>query len=185
MTDAEFADLYRTYSDKIFRYAYRRCSCPDLAADVMQETFAKALTALRAGIRVRHTSGWLYRIAHNLVIDYYRARDMCKVISLEDAVSLVQGRSEYGDYAGFAVEIDERLLRDRCDFTDRVSMEMELGAILAQADECMTDKQCAVLQLRELDGYTFEEVASVLGVTEGAIKALRSRGIAALQRLAV
>ena len=86
MTDAElvkayaqgnndaFDQLLKKYSDKVFAYIIRTVKNEDVANDIFQDTFVKAILTIKQG---RYTENgkfpaWITRIAHNLIIDYYR-----------------------------------------------------------------------------------------------------------------
>jgi RNA polymerase sigma-70 factor (ECF subfamily) len=77
-----FGDLYERYQNLIYRYIYFRIADPDEAEDMSEVVFQKAWEAL-SGIRLEgfHFKAWIYRIAHNLVIDQYRTHK--SEISLE------------------------------------------------------------------------------------------------------
>ena len=79
-------ELYDRYELKIYNYIYRRTSNQTLAEDLTAQVFLKMLEAIHND-KTWHSSfsGWLYRIAHNLVIDHYRTRDRQKQISIDDA----------------------------------------------------------------------------------------------------
>ena len=64
--------LYRTHYDDVYRYARARLACPDAAADVAQETFARAYQARAAGTRMANPRAWLLRTAMNLCVDHWR-----------------------------------------------------------------------------------------------------------------
>ena len=65
-----------SWRQRIFSYIYRRVGDADTANDLASATIAKAFEAQLAGKGHRsHFGGWLYRIAHNLIIDHYRLRD--------------------------------------------------------------------------------------------------------------
>lgn len=73
--EAALGELYDRYETKIYTYIYRRTGDEVLAEDMTAQVFMKMLQAIREE-KVWHSSfsGWLYRIAHNLVIDFYRQR---------------------------------------------------------------------------------------------------------------
>ena len=106
-------------------------------------------------------SGWLYRIAHNLVIDHYRRRDRQTTVNLEEAPLMA------------------------ADLEDPVAMaEMNLAAErLRAAIRRLTSEQAEVISLRFLEGYSIAEVASLTNRTEGAIKALQYRAVTTLRSL--
>lgn len=77
---ADVADLYRDYRPRIYGYVYLKLVKPgtsnELAEDLTQEVFLKAIEAIRFGRGPSSSvSGWLFRIARNLLIDEYRRRE--------------------------------------------------------------------------------------------------------------
>jgi RNA polymerase sigma-70 factor (ECF subfamily) len=83
--EAALSELYDRYEAKIYSYIYRRTGDQPVAEDLTGQVFLKMLEAIR-NRRAWHSSfsGWLYRIAHNLVIDYYRQRNQQIQVSLDD-----------------------------------------------------------------------------------------------------
>jgi len=88
--EAALGELYDRYEARIFSYIYRRIGDEPLAEDLTAQVFVKMLQAIRDR-RAWHSSfsGWLYRIAHNVVIDQYRLRDRHQQIGLDDAPDIV------------------------------------------------------------------------------------------------
>src|SRR5688500_5614719 len=76
-------EIYERHSPEIFRYAYRMLDDQDLAEDCVADTFLRLLIAVRGGILPDNVRAYLYRIAHNWIIDHYRHRPPPQV-SLEE-----------------------------------------------------------------------------------------------------
>jgi RNA polymerase sigma-70 factor (ECF subfamily) len=108
-------------------------------------------------------SGWLYRIAHNLVIDHYRLRDRQKQISLDEAPMMTDPGINPVRAAEVALEAEH----------------------LRSALRRLTDEQAQVISLRFLEGYSFGEIADMMDKTEGAVKALQHRAVATLRQFLV
>ena len=71
--EAALCETYDTYAPAIHRYIYRKTGDADTAQDLTAETFQRFLEALKRGAGpTEHLSGWLYRVAHNLIVDHYR-----------------------------------------------------------------------------------------------------------------
>jgi len=154
-------DLYDRYEAKIYTYIVRRTGEPAVAEDLTAQVFLKMLEAIR-NRKTWHSSfsGWLYRIAHNLVIDSYRQRRYQVQISLDDAPTLVAA--------------DQNPVQ---------ATEMKLDAErLRAAIGRLTDEQAEVVSLRFLEGYSIIEVAAMLNKTEGSVKALQYRAVATLRQ---
>jgi RNA polymerase sigma-70 factor, ECF subfamily len=154
--------LYDQYVDRIYNYIYHRVGQADLAEDLTAQVFARMLEAIREGRAWRTSfSGWIYRIAHNLVIDHYRRRGRASFVELEEALPIA------ADEADPLRKVEARLESEH------------LRAALAK----LTEEQAEVIALRFLDEFSIAEVASMMNKTEGAIKALQYRAVLALRRV--
>ncbi|MCE7982677.1 MAG: sigma-70 family RNA polymerase sigma factor [Caldilinea sp. CFX5] len=155
-------ELYDRYEARIYSYIYRRTGNESLAEDLTAQVFLKMLEAIR-GDKGWHSSfsGWLYRIAHNAVIDYYRQRDRQQQVSLED--TLTTTASDHNPVVMAEASLDAQRLRTA------------IGRL--------TEEQSEVITLRFLEGYSISEVAEMLDKTEGSIKALQYRAVTTLRQL--
>ena len=162
---AAFGRLYERYFDRIYGYLAYHLGAPDAAEDATGQVFLRALEALpRYRLTGAPVRAWLYRIAHNLVIDAHRRRRRHPETALEDGVAdgHADGR-RLGDPAGW---LAEKLARE---------------ALVAAVD-ALTPPQRHVILLKFAAGMTNAEVAVVLDRTEGAVKALQHAGLRSLQR---
>lgn len=160
--EAALGELYDRYEARIYSYIFRRTGDATLAEDLTAQVFLKMLEAIRSG-KGWHSSfsGWLYRIAHNAVIDYYRQRDRQQQVQLEEAASVVA--SDHNPVVIAETNMDAHRLR----------------AAIAR----LTEEQADVIGLRFLEGYSISEVAIMMDKTEGSIKALQYRAVATLRQL--
>lgn len=150
------------FHGKIQNYIGRRISDPDITNDLTSQTFCKATEAIFNGKGPRCSpSGWLYRIAHNAVIDHYRMRERHHTGSLEDFPNLVCSSSDPSQH----IET------------------IESRAKLAQAMRCLTPGQQQVIHLRYIEGYSFAEIAERLNTTKGAVKAMQHRALITLRMI--
>ena len=158
---AAFGRLYERYFDAIYGYLAFHLGGPDEAEDAAGQVFLRALEALP---RYRWTGApvraWLYRIAHNLVIDRRRHRARHPVTELLDG------------------HADGRALGDP---TDWLAEKVAREALLAAVDD-LTAAQRQVILLKFAAGLSNAEAAAVLGRTEGAVKALQHAGLQGLHR---
>ncbi|MCB0046135.1 MAG: sigma-70 family RNA polymerase sigma factor [Caldilineaceae bacterium] len=160
--EGALGELYDRYEAKIYSYIYRRTSSPALAEDLTAQVFLKMLEALNRDTGWHSSfSGWLYRIAHNLVIDYYRKRDRRQHVPLENAPNLKATKNDPVQAAELTLDSER----------------------LQAAIRRLTEDQAAVVSLRFLEGYSISEVAEMLDKTEGAVKALQYRAVATLRDL--
>ena len=154
--------LYDQYVDRIYSYIYHRVGQAEVAEDLTGQVFMRVLEAVRTGKPWRSSfSGWLYRIAHNQVIDYYRRNKRVTFVDVDEATPIA---STDGD----PVRLTETRLASE---------------YLREALTEITEEQAQVITLRFLDDLSIAEVASIMDKTEGAIKALQYRAVLALRRV--
>jgi len=144
-----FDALYRRYRRPISGYLYQLCGSPDLAEELTQETFLRALTGL-AGLRGEGAAAtWLFRIARNVYLQSLR-RPAATRIPTDDLLAIPDaGRS--GDPVGQYSAHEQRTL---------------IGLALAQLPE----KQRSILLLRDAEGLSYAEIAEVLELTLATVK---------------
>jgi RNA polymerase sigma-70 factor (ECF subfamily) len=151
---SELGGVYDTYAPKIFRYIYHRLGDQSLAEDLTSEVFVRFLNAR---VAPNNLAAFLYRIAHNLIVDYLRQHP--PALSLDEDVP-----SDGGDPAQLA-EIEMERVR------------------LRRALHRLASEQQQVIVLKFLEGLSNEEIARVIDKPVGAVKALQHRGLATLRDL--
>jgi len=154
-----FAQLYEEHFDKIYRYVALRIGNKIEAEDVTQQVFLKALQSI-SSFRWRGIpfSAWLFRIAHNQVVDYLRKKTKQATVPIgESTVSLIDG---------------PQLLVER-----KLDIEQLLLAV-----KRLTQAQREVISLRFAGELPVAQVAKVMGRSQGAVKALQHSAIAALRK---
>lgn len=155
------AHIYDTYAPKIYAYIYRHVGDAPRAEDLTSTTFLKMLEALDRGKFARDTlQSWLYRIAHNAIVDDVRRRQRRPTSALHEGISLPP--NTLPDYV-----VGERIERE----------------YLLQAIQQLSEDQRNVIILRFGEGLTAPQVAAILDKTEEAVRALQRRGLANLRKL--
>ncbi|MEZ4087406.1 MAG: sigma-70 family RNA polymerase sigma factor [Candidatus Gracilibacteria bacterium] len=83
-----FAALYDKYFDQIYRYVYRRVSDKDMVHDLVSQTFYDALSHMDSyEHRGFPFSAWLYKIAHNNVLKFYRKSSKLQISPIEEGMT--------------------------------------------------------------------------------------------------
>ena len=156
-----FARLYDEYFDKIYRYVALKIGDKTEAEDMTQQVFLKSLQSISSfkwkGVPF---SAWLYRIAHNQVVDYLRKKKRRPATLMDE--SLVSSDSED----------NPQLMAERNIDTER----------LLAATQRLTDAQREVISLRFTSELSTAQVAEIMGKSQGAIKALQHSAIVALRK---
>lgn len=153
-----FGELYERHLDRVYRYVFYRVGSPVEAEDLTEQVFLKAWEAIaRYDDRGLPFTAWLYRMAHNLVIDYYRTRR--PDVALDEAL--------------------DRAAQD--DPSAETEANLEAAEVRAAIGDLNPEQQ-QVLILRFIEGLGHDQVATILGKTEGATRVLQHRALAALAR---
>lgn len=159
-----FGELYEEYVDAIYRYIYFRVGSEAEAEDLTDEVFVRAWEALpefRPSASYSF-SAWLYRIAHNLVVDSYRRRSPVTVS---------------GD------QLDKN--KTRLPSVEEVAQIRHEAANLVKAVQELNDVEQDVIVLRFVEGLSHREVAQVIGKSESASRVIQHRALAALRKILV
>jgi RNA polymerase sigma-70 factor (ECF subfamily) len=160
-----YAALYERYLDKIYRYIYFKVGQRSEAEDLTSQTFLKAWDAIADYEWRNHPFGaWLFRIAHNLVVDYHRARKPS--VTLDDATPQLEWRASRDDVR-----------------PEHMLSEMLTERRVREAVGRLTEEQQQVLILRFFEGLSTGEVAELMGKRRGAIRGLQFRALSALRDL--
>ena len=152
------AAIYDEYHLPIYRYIYRQVSDVEVARDLSADVFHRLLQAYQKGNGpCQDVKAWLYRTAHNIVVDHYRRRQH------RDHLPLFEG-----------------IVDGETDLTSTAEMHLTAEAVL-QAINLLTPDQRQVITLKFLAGLSNREVAEIMEKPVGAVKSLQHRALAALQ----
>lgn len=155
-----FGHLYDLFLDKIYRFIFLKVSNKQEAEDLSQQVFMKAWEAIgRFEDEGVPFSSWLYKIARNLVIDFYRTRKAS--ISLEE-------------------NIDSEVLWDEIDAGEEIVRNHEKEMILIALND-LTGDQKDVILLRYIEDLPYDEIAKITNKNQTALRILQYRGMKKLR----
>jgi len=162
-TDPEaFGRLYELYVEKIYNYIYYRLGNHHDAEDLTAKVFYRALNHIahynHKGVPF---AAWLYRIAHNLVVNWHRDHSRRQLVGLEN-LDLSGDKQESPHHA--AEQTDEREL------------------LLAAIQHLPRERQ-ELLMLKFVERMSNAEIGRVMGRSEGAVKSLYHRTLVSLKEL--
>jgi RNA polymerase sigma-70 factor, ECF subfamily len=157
---AALEELYLLHFDRIYSYLHMSVGSRHDAEDLTTQTFLRMLEAIgRFQWRSVPFSAWLFRIAHNLAMDHFRANRRWQ--PEEEIPEHVQGEETSAEEQALAYLGDTSMLL----LIERLSPE-----------------QRQVLTLKFVFRFSNGEAAAILGKTEGAVKSLQHRALASLQK---
>lgn len=81
---AAFEALYRRWRSRLYRYLVRQCGAAAQADELFQDVWLKVVNARKGYEAAAKFSTWLFRIAHNRLIDHYRAQGRSEIVSYDD-----------------------------------------------------------------------------------------------------
>jgi RNA polymerase sigma-70 factor (ECF subfamily) len=153
-------ELYLLHFDRIYSYLHMSVGNRHDAEDLTNQTFVKMLESIgRFEWRKVPISAWLFRIAHNLAMDHFRAS---RRLQSEEELPEPEYAAEHSAEEEAFQAIGRR-------------------SMLAMIENLSHDQQ-QVLTLKFVFNFGNSEVATILGKTEGAIKSLQHRALATLHR---
>jgi len=155
-----FSKIYDQYVDKIYRFIFLKVNSQEVAEDLTSETFLRVWEKFREGEgnSIENPRAFLYRIAHNLVIDYYREKGRRQVVSAE-----------------FASIIDPRQ-----NLEEKAMLKSDIN-IIRQALANLSEDYQNVIVWHYLDDLSISEIANLLDRTEGATRVLLHRALKAVR----
>jgi RNA polymerase sigma-70 factor (ECF subfamily) len=148
----DFRDLAEEYAGRIFTFARYSLRQREDAEDVTQEVLVR-LWAHHQSIEPAATSAWVMRVARNLVIDVSRRRQSRAAVFAEGA-----------DVVEMAAHVASDLATDSA--ADRSSLRQRLEAALSELNEPYR----SIVVMREIQGLTYEEIATAMNMPLGTIK---------------
>lgn len=167
-----FAPLYQRYAPLILRYCQRQLGHPELASDATAQTFTRAIGALgtfnpkqvRRGATFR---GWLFTIAHNVIVDMHRRHRTHLSLDHEATVLWLNSTAHLTDPGA-------------------IPDELAIGADVARRVRSMLERlpyrQRQIVELR-LAGLSGQEIAEAMEMTLPAVKSAQARAYATLRDL--
>ena len=152
--------IYEENFDKIYRYIVLKIGDRTEAEDMTQQVFLNAFKSISSYKSKGHPiSSWLFRIAHNQVVDYFRKKSKRATVPLKETLAI--GGSD-----------------PRRDVERKLTIEQ-----LALATKQLTKAQREVISLRFAGELSIAQAAKAMGKSEGAIKALQHSAIVSLRKI--
>jgi RNA polymerase sigma-70 factor (ECF subfamily) len=154
--EREVADLYEVHAARLLSYAGSLTRDPDIARDAVQEVFLRFFVERRYGNCIENPRAWLYRVLRNYLLDRFATSAMKCEVSSEDTDGVPDSRGD-----------PETMVQ-------RTQAAQEIASRL-------TSRELECLRLRT-EGFSYEEIAAVLGVRPGTVSALLPRVYSKLRK---
>ena len=154
-----FGQLVERYQEKVYSICYGKLKDEQDAMDVSQDVFVKVFRYLENFNRESSFYTWLYRIAVNTSIDFLRKQSRQAQVDYDDTIK----RDE-------DVEGNDLLMPSRLGINpDKAFGRKELREKMLEALESLSEKHRTILNLREVEGLSYKELAEVLDISKGTV----------------
>ena len=164
-----FDELLERHKDRIYMYISHSVKNDDAADDIFQDTFVKAIMTIKQGRYVEngHFPAWITRIAHNLIIDYFRQTKAENLQSTDDSDVNILNRKELSDGT-----IEDNLVT------------YQIHNDVRRLIKALPDSQREVLVMRYYKNMSFKEIADTTGVSINTALGRMRYAILNMRRLA-
>jgi len=170
--DAAYDELVRTYSSSIFHVAYRMLGDSAEASDVVQEIFLKVFRNIAGFKGEAALKTWIFRIALSEVLNrlrWWKRRHRFATVSLDDQPN--------GSGTGAA-----HTVASSSPTPEQVLQSKEQETAIQQALGRLSREHRSIVVLRDIEGFSYNEIADVLGVSIGTVKSRLARARADLKQ---
>lgn len=161
-----FGELYDRYAPKIYRYVYFKVATTTEAEDLTAEVFLKTWEYVQRHAenhekRIENFRAFIYRLARNAVVDYYRQKREVSILADDSALERVPAPEEVSAAAQVALA------------SDMVTVENALKGL--------KDEYRELLILKYIEGYATHEIAQILEKQKGTVRVAIHRALRALR----
>ena len=160
--EEQFSKIYDEYIQKIYRFVYLKVNSQDTAEDITSKVFTKAWQAFKAqnpNSEIRNISSFIYKIASNSVVDYYRQKGRAITVSATDLPEMADKAENAQNKAILSADL-----------------EVVKRALLKVKKEHQD-----VIIWHYLDDMPIAQMADILGKKEGTVRVMLHRGLKELQ----
>ena len=154
MTKDEYNKCVQHFSDGLFRFVLSNIRNRELAEDIVQESFVKVWER-RNDIPMEKAKPYLFTTAYHTLVDQTRRKEYTAFVS-EEAVSFINAQGGSPHYP-------------------------DVQEVLHQALATLPEVQSSAILLRDYEGYSYEEIGNITGLTESQVKVYIFRGRTALK----
>ncbi|MBE6622660.1 MAG: sigma-70 family RNA polymerase sigma factor [Ruminococcaceae bacterium] len=166
-----FGKLLEKYSSFVYRTVFYDIKSKEDAEDISQEVFIKAYKALANFRSDSEFSTWIYRICKNTIYDYIRKSSREKSIPLSEMSSGDENDRIY-DIPDDSGKYDP----------EKTYISKETADIVNDAISSLSEEHKSIILMRDIEGYSYGEIADILSIEEGTVKSRLSRARNSLKK---
>lgn len=167
-----FEKLIEIYQKKVFNIAFRMMGNYEDANDAAQEVFIRVFRSLESFKEQSAFSTWIYRITTNVCLDELRKKKNKKLIYIDEEI-----KNEDGEVKR-QIESDEPT-------PEILAEKNEIKKFINEAINSLSEEHKLVIVLRDIQGFSYNEIASITKTPEGTVKSRINRARQALKEILV
>lgn len=169
---AAFEQLISQYERKVYNLAFRLTGNREDANDVAQEAFIRAYSSIPEFRGDSSFATWLFRIVNNACLDELRKRKRQRVTSLDEKLSIEDG------------EMDRQLaVANEAEGPEQALERVEVQRAVQESINALDEEYRVVVLMRDIEGYSYNEIAEQLGINLGTVKSRLNRARNALKEM--
>lgn len=165
-----FERLIEGYQKRVYNIALRMIGNPEDANDLAQEVFIRIFKSIGSFKEQSAFSTWIYRITTNVCLDELRRRKNRNVISLDEEVQVDDGGMQ------------RQIASDKPQ-PDQLLEQAEMKRMVLAAINTLKDEHKTAIILRDIQGFSYEEIANIVKCPEGTVKSRINRARQALKEI--
>jgi len=154
ITEDKFIELYREHAPKLFKYCYFRVNSKEDAEDLAGQVFMKTWDYITQGNTIDNMRAFLYRSAHNLIVDFYKTSKKDREVSIH----------AFGE--------DTIDIPDESDLVSDTETKLLVQEVTAKLD-ILPDAYREIIVLRYINELSITEIAETTGMTENNVSVLK------------
>jgi RNA polymerase sigma-70 factor (ECF subfamily) len=175
---AAFGQIVILYQDRLFNALLRMVGEVEEARELTQETFTRGLEKLDGFRGEAAPYTWLFRIGMNLAISNLRRSQRVRTFSLDGFTPAGNGAARRNDQAA---GLAERIAADKTESPSAAAERRERRQAVVDALGRLDGEYRAVLVMRDIEGFDYQEIADVMGLPLGTVKSRLFRARLALR----
>ncbi|HEX3030181.1 MAG TPA: sigma-70 family RNA polymerase sigma factor [Clostridia bacterium] len=157
-----FESLVERYQKKVYNIALRITGNSEDAAEIAQEALIRVFRSLKNFKEESSFSTWIFRITTNLCLDEIRKRKNKQVVYINDEIKLDDGE----------VKIQ---IEDKSPGPEEKAQTNEVRRIVNDAIQSLSEEHRTIIVLRDIEGFSYEEIARIVKCPEGTVKSRINR----------
>jgi RNA polymerase sigma-70 factor, ECF subfamily len=175
---AAYGQIVEMYQDRLFNALLRMVGEPEEARELTQETFARGLEKVDTFRGEASPYTWLFRIGMNLAIGNLRRSQRVRVFSLDGSIHGGNGAARHQDQASALID---RIASAKGDTPAQAAERSEMHQVVLAALGRLDAEYRAVLVMRDVEGFDYQQMADVLALPLGTLKSRLFRARMALK----